>query len=210
MMAAMFKQDRAPAAPDPMSGITQALTLIQTVKGLMPEPAVDTGDSTANLLLEGIRTVSGAFANAKGAAPAMLPPPIPQAALPNPIAQPEQAGAFNPGAQQPIQQPQPQGEDMGLMQRMMVGLAINDAKKGAPVESDAAIFFEKADDDLLNIVIDGEDATGKDWFTILCEINPDAKDYRPWFDAFRGKVLEYDKASNEPEPEPQPSGNIAP
>lgn len=208
LLAEIFKPAQAASvvqvpASDPIAEVTRTIGLMKMIKELNPEPP-DLENPTG-LLLEGFKTITGAFANARGAQ-TPLPAPMPaQPAQPAALtALPANDGAtvtITPTASAAGTMPaanvstEPTGDDMGMFQKMMIGFAIADAKKGADPESDAAIFFEKADDDLLNIIIDGADATGKDWFMILCEIHPDAAAYRPWFDAFRAKVLEFDRAA---------------
>lgn len=169
IMSEIIGNNRAPAAPaaDPMSLIETAFILADRIN---PRPA---GEN--DLLLEGLK----AFAPVLGVA--MTQQQHQQAPA---LAAPQTMPTVQPPVQPvPASQPTPTSEQD--MMKYYVWLLVQNAKQDNDPSTYANLFIDQTS---------VEEARGfvmnPTWFEILCNVNPEVANYRPWFEELRNIVLE--------------------
>lgn len=191
IMSEIIGGSRAPAAPpvDPMAMIETAFLLADKIN---PRPA---GEN--DLLLEGLK----AFAPVLGVAtqqgqagaipPAQIPAQIQQ--IPAQI----QAAPVQP-ISPAIQSPAPTGEQD--MMKYYVWLLVQNAKADNDPSTYANLFIDQTSVDEARAF-----ALNPQWFELLCNINADVANYRPWFEELRNDVIQL----TNPEPDVNNEENIS-
>ncbi len=173
--------------PDP---ITMFAGLVPLIKSIMPKPgdiAIDAGESPEwAVLSKGIEIVQQMLANSRVASAApQLPAPATAGAHQQPQMPVASAStAATSGASAPVAQSN-EDEQMSLLFRSYLFIAIQAAKVDADVESYADLIATHGDEVSLHAL-----ETDPAWFTALEKLNAEVTPLKPWFEKLRARVVE--------------------